>query len=167
MNRDGAAAKTARLSVMLVLALIMSYVENAVGFNVGVPGVKIGFANVVVLFALYRFGVSCAFGVNICRILLSALLFGNVFSLMYSLAGGLLSFALMVGVKRTGWFGITGVSVIGAVCHNIAQLCAAAMVMGSGYVFSYAPVLIIAGTVFGAITGAVCHILVKKIPEKF
>lgn len=167
MKSYGAAAKTARLSVMLVLALIMSYIESAAGFDVGVPGVKVGFANVVVLFALYRFGAGEAFGLNMCRILLSGLLFGNAFSLLYSLTGGILSFALMWGAKRTGVFGLIGVSVIGAVAHNLGQLCAAAFITGSGYVFSYAPVLLIAGTVFGAITGAVCLILVKKIPEKF
>lgn len=165
-HNKNTAARTARLSVMLALAMILSYVEHIVGFDVGVPGVKVGFANIVGLFALYRYGFSEGFAVNICRILLSALLFGNVLSLSYGLVGGLVSFIAMWVLKKQGFFGTVGVSVVGAAFHNLAQLSVAAFWMGSVYVFSYAPVLLIAGTVFGTITGVLCVLILQKIPKK-
>lgn len=165
MKRQNKSARTAYLAVLLVLALLMSYIEHIVGFDVGVPGVKVGFANIVVLFALYRFGVLEGALVNLCRIVVSGLLFGNGISLIYGLCGGAVAFVFMVLLKKTRFFGVMGVSVVGAVCHNLAQLCVAAFVMGSAYVFSYAPVLLVSGTVFGAVTGALCALLIKKVPE--
>lgn len=167
MKNGTTAERTARLSVMLALAMIISYVEHVVGFNVGIPGVKVGFANIVALFALYRYGFFEGAAVNLCRILLASLLFGNAFSLLYSLCGGVLSFLLMTLLKKTGLFGITGVSVAGAACHNMAQLGVAAVVAGNVYVFSYAPVLLVAGTVFGVVTGIICTLLVQKVPKKY
>ncbi|MBE6677367.1 MAG: Gx transporter family protein [Ruminococcaceae bacterium] len=165
MSKKNSASTVARLSVLLCLALIMSYVEHIAAFDVGVPGVKVGFANIAVLFVLYRMGWKYALGINLCRVFLSALLFGNITSLIYGGCGALCSFALMYLLYGKNLFGVMGVSVAGAVCHNMAQLCAAAALMGSAYVFSYAPVLLIAGTVFGAVTGLICAVMLKKIPK--
>ena len=165
MKGKGSAKYTARLSVLLCLALLMGYIEHLTAFDVGVPGVKAGFAHIVVLFTLYRYGVSMAFGVNLCRIGLSALLFGNAVSAFYGVCGGLLAFFVMWLLKKINLFGVVGVSALGAVCHNMAQLGAAALLSGTVYVFSYAPVLLVAGTVFGALTGLLCLFLLKKIPE--
>lgn len=165
MNHKNSARAVARLSVLLCLALLMSYVEHITAFDVGVPGVKVGFANIAVLFVLYRMNWKYALGINLCRVLISALLFGNVTSLIYGVCGAVCAFALMCLLKRLNAFGVLGVSVAGAVCHNMAQLGAAAALMGSLYVFSYAPVLLVAGTVFGAVTGLICTVLLKKIPK--
>ena len=162
MSDKNNAKRLARLSVLLCLALLMSYVEHITAFDVGVPGVKVGFANIVVLFVLYRMKWSYALAVNLCRVFVSTLLFGNAVSLLYGLCGALFSFCVMYLLKRWDVFGVLGVSVAGAVCHNIAQLGAAAVLLKSLYVFSYAPVLLIAGTVFGAVTGIICAILLKK-----
>ncbi len=166
MKGNKGAAKTARLAVMLCLALLMGYIEHIIAFDTGIPGVKAGFANIVVLFALYRYGTGEAFAVNLCRILLSGLLFGNAVSVIYGLCGGVCSFAIMWLLKRTELFGTVGVSVGGAAVHNLAQLGAAAVLGGSFMVFSYAPVLLVAGTVFGVLTGGLCALLLKKIPKK-
>ena len=165
MSHKNSAATVARLSVLLCLALLMSYVEHLTAFDVGIPGVKVGFANIAVLFVLYRMGWTYALAVNMCRVFISALLFGNLTSLFYGICGALCAFALMCLLKHVKLFGVLGVSVAGAVCHNMGQLCAAAALMGSAYVFSYAPVLLVAGTVFGAVTGLICTLLLKKIPE--
>lgn len=165
MSVNKGARRIARLSVLLCLALLMSYIEHITAFDVGVPGVKPGFANVVVLFALYRYGGASAFTVNLCRVLLSALLFGNAISLMYGLCGGICSLLLMLLLKRLDFFGVVGVSVAGAACHNMAQLSVAALLGGSAYVFSYAPVLLVAGTVFGVVTGLLCTVILKKMPK--
>ncbi len=167
MKMKNSSKTVARLSVFIALALLFSYIEALLGFDVGVPGVKVGFTNIVCLFVLYRFGAAEAFTVNICRVLLTALLFGNAFSLIYSLAGAVLSFAFMALLKKTKLYGVVGISVVGAVTHNLGQLSAAALLGGTVYVFSYAPVLTVAGTLFGAVTGIICTVCLKKIPEKY
>lgn len=167
MKKRSVTEKVARLSVLLTLSMLLSYIEHIAGFDVGIYGVKVGFANLVGLFALYRFGFFDGITVNICRILLSAVLFGNAFSLLYSLCGGILSFLFMAALKKARIFGTVGVSVCDAACHNMVQLGVAAALVGNVYVFSYAPVLLIAGTVFGTVNGLLCAVLLKKVPKRF
>ncbi len=155
----------ATLAVLTATALCLSWLENALGFNVGVPGLKIGYANIVCLFALYRYGGKDALAVSLMRVLLVALLFGSAYSAIYSTVGALSSLAVMCALKKTKLFGVCGVSIAAACTHNIAQLATAAVLGGTAYVFSYAPTLIIGGTVFGAAVGAVCAIMLKRIPK--
>ncbi len=156
----------ARTAVLIALALLLSYIESLLSFNVGVPGVKVGFTNIVCLFVMYRFGSVEALVVNVARVLLMALLFGNALSAIYALSGAVLAFVTMVLLKKSKLFGVVGVSAAGAVMHNMGQLAAAALLGGTAYVLSYAPVLVAAGTVFGGITGVICAVCLKKIPEK-
>ncbi len=155
----------ARLALLTAIALTLAWLENALGFNVGVPGLKIGYANIVCLFALYRYGVKDALTVSLARVLLAAFMFGNAFSAIYSIAGALASFAVMYLLKRTKLFGTVGVSIAAACTHNMAQLATAAILGGTAYVFSYAPTLIIGGTAFGAVVGVICGILLDRIPK--
>ena len=114
--------KIALTGVFTALALAFSYIEFLIPFDMlGIPGIKPGFANLVVMAALYTLGLPYAAAVSLMRILLSFLLFGNVTSLLYSLAGGVLSLTVMFILKKTNVFGHIGVSVGGAVSHNIAQ----------------------------------------------
>ena len=121
------AASLAAGAILTTLSLIFSYVEALFPLSLAVPGIKLGLANIVVVLALYTAGKRTAFLVNLLRILLAGLLFGNAFSILYSLAGGLLSFAAMCLLKRTGWFSILGISMAGGVFHNLGQLTVAAL----------------------------------------
>ena len=121
--------KIAYLGVFLALALILSYVESLIPFYFGIPGVKLGLTNLIVVVMLYCTGTKEAFGVSVARILLAGFLFGNLFSILYSLAGGVLSFIVMCLLKKTGRFHVISVSVTGGISHNIGQLIAAAFVV--------------------------------------
>ncbi|WP_026508624.1 Gx transporter family protein [Butyrivibrio sp. MC2013] len=143
----------ARLGLILALALILSYVESLIPFAFGIPGMKLGLPNLAVVIALYLFGWKWALTVNVLRIILSGFLFGNMFGIIYSLAGALTSFVIMLLVRRIDIFSIRGVSICGAVSHNIAQLLTAAILMETAGILYYAPFLLAAGVVTGLIIG--------------
>ena len=129
--------KTAYLGVYLALALICSYVESLIPFYFGIPGVKLGLTNIVVVLMLYCVGTKEALEVSALRIVLAGFLFGNMFSILYSLAGGLLSFLVMYLLKRMKWFGVLPVSVSGGIFHNVGQLIVAAYVVENYNIFYF------------------------------
>lgn len=161
--RRGQAYRTTLSAMMTALALIFSYVEMLMPINLGIPGIKLGLANLVVLMAIYRLGGGYGLAIDLARIFLSALLFGNVSAMIYSLAGGLLSFAVMYLLYRTGLFSPIGVSLAGGVTHNIGQLTVAALVTWTGKIFLYLPVLMIAGFVTGAILGTLAALIMQRM----
>ena len=116
---------------------------------------------------LYKKDFKTALFINVLRILLVSLLFGNVMSLVYSLSGGLLSAAVMLAVKKIGIFSPVGVSIAGGVVHNLGQLSAAALILGSYAVFYYTPVLVIAGVVCGFLIGFISAIILEKVKLPF
>ncbi len=140
--------------MLLAFALILGYVETLIPFTFGIPGIKLGLANLAVVLALYLSGGREAFLIDILRIVLGGFLFGNMYSILYSMAGGLLSFFLMLLLKRTGRFGIPGVSMAGGVSHNIGQLIVAAFVVETKGLFYYMPILLAAGLLTGFLIGA-------------
>lgn len=158
--------KVAYMGVFLALALICSYVESLIPISFGIPGVKLGLTNIVVVLMLYCIGAKEALAVSVCRIVLAGFLFGNLFSILYSLAGGLLSFLIMWAVKRTGKLGILPVSVCGGIFHNIGQLAVAALVVENYNVFYYLPVLLLAGAATGLSIGVVAQELIIRIGDR-
>jgi heptaprenyl diphosphate synthase component I len=154
------------MGVFLALALICSYVESLIPISFGIPGVKLGLTNIVVVLMLYCIGAKEALAVSVCRIVLAGFLFGNLFSILYSLAGGLLSFLIMWAVKRTGKLGILPVSVCGGIFHNIGQLAVAALVVENYNVFYYLPVLLLAGAATGLAIGVVAQELIIRIGDR-
>lgn len=158
--------KVAYMGVFLALALICSYVESLIPISFGIPGVKLGLTNIVVVLMLYCIGAKEALAVSVCRIVLAGFLFGNLFSILYSLAGGLLSFFIMWAVKRTGKLGILPVSVCGGIFHNIGQLAVAALVVENYNVFYYLPVLLLAGAATGLAIGVVAQELIIRIGDR-
>ena len=154
------------MGVFLALALICSYVESLIPISFGIPGVKLGLTNIVVVLMLYCIGAKEALAVSVCRIVLAGFLFGNLFSILYSLAGGLLSFLIMWAVKRTGKLGILPVSVCGGIFHNIGHLAVAALVVETYNVFYYLPVLLLAGAATGLAIGVVAQELVIRIGDR-
>ena len=156
--------KTKKITVLamcIALAMILSYVESLIP-SPGIPGVKMGLANIVVVFCLYRLGWKEAAGVSLLRVFLVSLLFGHAASLMYSAAGAVLSLLGMIGLKATDRLSCVAVSVIGGVLHNVGQILVAWALMGP-YVVYYLPVLIVSGTVTGVLIGVLAGLIVKRI----
>ena len=154
--------KVAVFGVFTSLALILSYVELLIPINFGIPGMKLGLANLLVVILLYKGCPRDALLLSVIRILLSGLIFGNMFSIFYSLGGGLLSLAVMVFLKKTGQFTVAGISIGGGASHNVGQLLVAMFVVQTYQVGYYLPVLLIAGV----ITGAVIGILSAEVLER-
>ena len=155
------------LSLFLAIAFILSWIELLIPAPVpSIPGIKLGLANVIILFGIFNLKKTEAFMLLIARIMLNALLFGNMMSLLYSVSGGILSFLAMLIVKRISGQEIF-TSICGGIFHNIGQLVIASIVLGSATVFSYLPYLTISGIIAGAFNGVVVLKLNNKIPEKF
>lgn len=151
--------------MLTAVALILSYVESLIPVLVAVPGVKLGITNIVVIFALYRLGIKEAAALSLLRVVLVSFLFGNAFSFLYSLAGAVLSLAVMILLKKTDKFSATGVSVAGAVSHNVGQILVAIVVLSTEKLILYLPVLAVAGVLAGIVTGLAASVLLKRVPE--
>ena len=157
--------KVAFYGVFAALAILMGYVESLFPPPVPVQGVKLGLANVIVLIALYFMGAKAALGINVIRVVISALLFSGFSGFLYSIAGAGVSFIIMVLPKKIKSSGIIGVSVLGGVAHNIAQIGVAAAVLNTPGLFYYLPVLIISGVVMGVITGIAARYCLNHIEK--
>ena len=155
----------ARMGLLTALALILSYVESLIPAFVAVPGVKMGLANIVVVFALYTLGPGEAAIVSIIRVLLSSLLFGSILSLSYSAAGAVISLLSMIILMKTKIFGVTSVSVTGGVFHNLGQILVACLVLETDVLLYYLPVLILSGTITGAVIGIASSIVIKRLQK--
>ena len=155
--------KVAMFGVFTALALIFSYVEAMIPINFGIPGVKLGLANLIVVIVLYKGNWKDALFIAVARIVLSGFIFGNLFSILYSLAGGLLSLFVMILLKKTNAFSIAGVSIGGGAAHNVGQLLVAMFVVQTYQVGYYLPVLLIAGVLTGALIGIVALEVVKRL----
>ena len=156
------AKKISLYGVLCALCLIFGYIETLIPVVYFIPGMKIGLANIIVLFALYRLGVGAAAMINAVRIALSAVLFGSVISFAFALCGGTLALLCMIGLKKADVFSVTAVSVCAAVAHNLGQIAVAA-VMLSGYVYGFLPFLIISGAVCGLLTGVAGAVMIRRI----
>ena len=163
----GLSSRIALRGLLIALALVLSWVESRIPVFFAVPGMKLGLTNLVVLIALYRLSAPDALLINIVRILLAGLTFGNMFSVVYSLAGGMLSFLVMLVLKRSGRFHMVTVSITGGVFHNVGQIIVAILVLGSGYVTWYLPVLWISGIAAGAVIGLISAQIVRRLPDSF
>jgi heptaprenyl diphosphate synthase len=161
--RNGKAYRIALSSVLATLALICSYIESLIPFNFGIPGIKLGLPNLVILVALYCIGAGYAFTVNIIRIVLSGLLFGGVSAMMYSLAGGILSFAVMYLLIKTDLFSPVGIGMAGGVMHNVGQVTLAALITETLKLYFYLPVLSVTGLVTGSILGFAAALIIRRI----
>lgn len=151
------------LSALIGVAMILSYIESLIPAFIAIPGARVGLSNIATVFALYMLGAPYAICVSVVRVLLSALLFGNFVSLIYSLSGAAVALLLMILIKRLGVFSTTGVSVIGGVGHNVGQIIAACVVMKNVGIAYYLIPLTITGTIAGIIIGIVAGVLVERI----
>lgn len=155
--------QTVHFGVFTALALLFSYIESLIPFHIGIPGVKLGLANLIIVIALYKTDVRQTFLLSVTRVVLSGFMFGNLFSIIYSLAGGILSLLVMIAVKKNGNFSVIGVSIMGGVFHNVGQLLIAMLVTESLNLFYYVPVLMISGLVTGILIGIVSDGMLKRM----
>ena len=156
--------RLARYALLTALAMALSWLESLVPLAGAVPpGVKLGLTNLVVIFALYRMSLRDAAVISLIRVVLVAFTFGNSYSFAYSLAGAALSLAVMALLKRSGKFSLLGVSVAGAVSHNIAQVLVAMAVMETSRLAWYLPVLLVSGIAAGVCVGAAGALIVRRI----
>ena len=160
LNRN---KKLTTLALTVTFALILSYVESKVPPLVTIPGIKVGLANIAVIFTLYKFSAKDAIAVSLLRVLLVSMLFGSGVSLIYSVSGALLSLTVMILLKKLTPLGEVAVSVCGGVMHNVGQIAAASFMLSTNVVVYYLPFLILSGTVAGIAVGLTAALLVKKI----
>ena len=155
--------KLATLAVTVSVAMILSFVESRIPAFVAIPGVKVGLANIAVIFALYKLGWREAITVSVIRVFLVSLLFGSVVSLAYSFAGAVLSLSLMLLLKKIGIFTEVAVSVVGGIAHNVGQILVAFLLLETGVVFYYLPFLMVSGVIAGIAVGVAAALLIKRI----
>ena len=159
--------RVALLGVLTSLALVLSYLESLLPpISTAAPGIKMGLPNIIIVFILYKFGLKEASVISLLRVfIVSIIMFGNVMTLAYSVAGAVLSLALMTLFKKLDWFSTIGVSIIGGISHNLGQILVAIFLFNTVQIGYYMIVLSITGTVAGVIIGIISSILVKKLEK--
>ena len=153
-------------AMFLTLALVVSYIEVLIPIPVGIPGIKLGLANGVIMLLLFFTSWMITLEISVIRVVLAGFLFGNPMTIAYSLAGGILSLIVMGILKKIKGFSSVGISVGGGVAHNIGQLSIAVILMENTKIYYYAPVLLLTGTIAGVMIGVLSGVLVKKIPPQ-
>lgn len=155
--------RIACLGLLIALAFVLSYVEFLLPLNIGIPGAKVGLANLVVMVALYTLGKKDALILSFVRVLLVGITFGNLAMMMYSLAGAGFSFIAMLIGKKTNLFSPVGVSVLGGVFHNVGQIIVAIIVLETSSLIYYMPFLIVIGTITGIVIGIISGMIIDRI----
>ena len=159
------ARKIAYLGLLTALAMILSFVESQIPALVAIPGIKVGLPNIAIVFILYKIGAKQAVAVSFVRVFLVSLLFGNLQLLTFSLAGAFLSMPGMILLKKTGWFSVITVSIVGGIAHNVGQIIAACLWTQTAEVALYLPVLLISGFVTGGLIGLAAGLIVKRLDK--
>ena len=168
MKKNSSTKSIAFLGISASVALLLSYIEFLLPpLFAAVPGIKIGLPNVIILFVLYAVGVKAAAGVSFVRLCVSSLLFGNPVMFAYSAAGAVLSFLIMIILKKTDKLSAVGVSVAGGVSHNLGQIFVAMLLLNTPQIAYYMIVLTVTGTVSGVFIGLCGAYLVKRLSKKF
>ena len=168
MKKNSSTKSIAFLGISASVALLLSYIEFLLPpLFAAVPGIKIGLPNVIIIFVLYAVGVKAAAGVSFVRLCVSSLLFGNPVMFAYSAAGAVLSFLVMIILKKTDKLSAVGVSVAGGVAHNMGQIFVAMLLLNTPQIAYYMIVLTVTGTVSGVFIGLCGAYLVKRLSKKF
>ena len=165
MNRRWSASVVAKLGLLTAVAIVLGYFEYLLPVT-GIPGVKLGLANTVLLYALYLIDVPSAILLMFLKVGLSGLLFGGPAAMLYSLAGGVLSLVVMILARKSKGLSIVGVSVLGAVSHNVAQMVVACFVVETRAILAYLPILLVAAAVTGTLTGLIARYTFRGLRPK-
>ena len=158
--------KLTSLALAISFALILSFIESRIPAFVAIPGVKVGLANIAIIFMLYKFGIKEAIIVSIIRVVMVSILFGSVASLFYSIAGAVLSLAVMIILKCITPLKEVAISVVGGVMHNVGQIIMASILLDTNVVVYYLPFLLVSGTSAGIVVGITAALLIQKIKIK-
>ncbi len=163
--RNGTRRLTA-LALTISFALILSYIESRIPAFIPIPGVKVGLANIAVIFALFKFGVKESIVVSLVRVALVSILFGSPVSLIYSITGAVFSLTVMILARKLTPLSEVTVSICGGVVHNIGQICAASVMLGTNVVVHYLPYLMLSGIIAGVAVGVISGLLISKVNLK-
>ncbi len=159
--------KITLIGLLVAVAFVLSYVESLLPISLGIPGIKLGLSNIVVVLCIYELTAPQTFGVAMARILLMGLTFGSFSTLLYSFAGGILSFFCMLPLKRIDKFSVYGVSLVGGVAHNIGQILMAVLLLNTSLLLYYLPFLLVAGSISGMVIGFAAARLQKRLHVVF
>jgi len=159
------AKKIAYLGLLTALAMILSFVESQIPALVAIPGIKVGLPNIAIVFILYKIGAKQAVAVSFVRVFLVSLLFGNLQIMTFSMAGAFLSMLGMILLKKTEWFSVITVSIVGGILHNVGQIIAACIWTQTAEVVLYLPVLLISGLLTGGLIGLAAGLMVKRLEK--
>lgn len=164
---SGNLRRLTRCAVLTALALALSAAEGLVPLTVllPLPGLRLGLANLVTIYALCRLSGREALLILLARCLLGTMVGGNLTALAFSLTGGLLALGVMALLLRVRWLSLFGVSIAGAAAHNTGQILAAAAVLGTAAPLVYLPALLLCSLVTGAATGGASILLVHRVPD--
>ena len=154
------------LAFITAFAMILSFVESRIPTFVAIPGVKVGLANIAVIFTLYKMGIKEAIAISMVRVLLISMLFGSPVSLIYSVCGATLSLLTMILLKKFTPLNEVTISVTGGVMHNVGQIAAASFMLSTNVVVYYLPFLLVSGTIAGIVVGIASAILIKRVKFK-
>jgi len=165
VNRKWSASTIARLGLLTAVAIVLGYFEHLLPVS-GIPGVKLGLANTVLLYALYLLDVPSAILLMFLKVGVSGFLFGGPAAMLYSFAGGVFSLIVMIFARKMPGFSVVGVSVLGAVAHNIGQMLIAIFVVETRAILAYLPVLIIAAAITGTLTGLIARYSFRGLRPK-
>lgn len=158
--------RAALYGVLTAAALVCGYLELLIPLPVTVPGVKLGLGNIVILMALERLGAKAGFFLMFIKVIASTLLFANLQMLVFSLAGGLLSWAVMALAVRSGAFSTVATSVLGGIAHNGGQLIAVAAPLSGRVALVNMPVLAVSGVLCGAAVGVAARLVLRSLPRE-
>lgn len=158
--------RAALYGVLTAAALVCGYLELLIPLPVTVPGVKLGLGNIVILMALERLGAKAGFFLMFIKVIASTLLFANLQMLVFSLAGGLLSWAVMALAVRSGAFSTVATSVLGGIAHNGGQLIAVAALLSGRVALVNMPVLAVSGVLCGAAVGVAARLVLRALPQE-
>lgn len=157
----------AYIGIGTALAMILAYLETLIPpLFPAIPGIKMGLPNIIIVFLLYRKGPLFASFVSLLRIILVSILFGNLMAFFYSLAGGTLSMLIMILLRKIKLLSAVGVSVAGAVMHNVGQVLVAMLLLETPQLMYYLVVLTVTGTIAGILIGLCGAMLIKRVPNK-
>lgn len=159
--------KITESGLLLAVSLVLAYFESLLPVMIAVPGVKLGLANIITMLVLYQSGAKQAFILMTVRVVMAGFLFSGVMGILYSFAGGVLCILAMYIVKKSPYFSVLGVSMTGAVFHNLGQLIIAFILMENAHILYYFPVLGVAALLSGFAIGYISEILIKRFQKMF
>jgi len=160
------ARRIALCGMLLALMLVLGFVESQLPVAAGIPGIKLGLSNGVLIFAVYMLNVPAAYMLMGLKVLLSGLLFGSPSAMMYAFAGGLLSLTVMVLLSRIKGLSPVVISMVGGLSHNVGQVALAMVILNTPKLVYYMAVLMVVGMITGLATGLAANGIINRFRKE-